>query len=616
MIKRERKSSASIMLGRGIAAFVAAAIVTIAMLAATGAARAETRTLKLYFTHTKERAEITYKRNGRFLPDGLRQVNHMLRDWRRNEPTNMDPRVVDLLWQVYRASGSRDYIHIVSAYRSPATNSMLRSRSSGVAKNSQHTLGKAIDFFLPDVPVARLRALGLQAHGGGVGYYPNSGSPFVHLDVGSVRHWPRMNRSQLLAVFPNGGTIHVPSDGKPLPGYEQAVAAYQARQRNGGEVQMASAGGSSGGGRGLLATLFGGGNNAADEEEETGTPVRASAPAPAPARDVAPPAAVREAPRTPETIIAALPARDIPLPTFAPRPQADVGPVAAPEAPVAVAAAVPESLPFEVRPAEQPTAVEAAAAEIASVPVPTWRPQLESEIAAVKTPDVAEARPVELASASPALPDELSVAALIGNRPSSTGSNAIESLLAAQAQPASEPGVPAVREGANGEMMVLASLPDPSAATSLVDAEERATTVTLKERAIAATQDSRVGPLPADASPRVAMVSREEGTSARAALDAGVRTTTKGARTQAGQARSGRQPVAVPIADDNARWVFEAGSVSTMTAGTRAPSFAHEIVRTAPDAVYTAGFQQDSPQQNAQRFTGRAVQFMSVARFN
>ena len=68
---------------------------------------------------------------------------------------------------------------------------------------------------------------------GGVGFYPTSGSPFVHMDTGSVRHWPRMSRSQLVKVFPNGHTIHVPSDGKPLPGYAEALAEYKARKARG-----------------------------------------------------------------------------------------------------------------------------------------------------------------------------------------------------------------------------------------------------------------------------------------------------------------------------------------------------------------------------------------------
>lgn len=210
-------------------AAIAASTLTLTLTAA--AAAAEDRTLKLFFTHTGERAKITYKRDGKFDAKGLAQVNRLLRDWRRNEPARMDPRLLDLVWEVYQRSGGKDYIHIVSAYRSPATNNMLRgrSRSSGVAKNSQHTLGKAMDFFIPGVKLAKLRAVAMQIQVGGVGYYPTSGSPFVHLDVGNVRAWPRMSRQELVRIFPKGQTLHVPADGKPLPGYDLAMADYKRR---------------------------------------------------------------------------------------------------------------------------------------------------------------------------------------------------------------------------------------------------------------------------------------------------------------------------------------------------------------------------------------------------
>ena len=223
----------------------AAAALALPIFAGLGsAAAAEERSLKLFFTRTGERATITFKRNGKYDPKGLAQVNQLLRDWRRNEPAKMDPRLLDLVWEVYDRSGAKDYIHIVSAYRSPATNNMLRNRSrtTGVAKNSQHTLGKAMDFYLPGVKLATLRALAMQMQIGGVGFYPTSGSPFVHLDVGSVRAWPRMSRQELARIFPNGNTMHLPSDGRPLPGYEQAVADY--RKRVGpSSIQIASTAG-------------------------------------------------------------------------------------------------------------------------------------------------------------------------------------------------------------------------------------------------------------------------------------------------------------------------------------------------------------------------------------
>ncbi|UXM94153.1 DUF882 domain-containing protein [Bartonella sp. HY329] len=222
------------------------------------AANSETRSLKLYYIHTHEKAEIVFKKNGKYVDSGLRQLNVFLRDWRRNEPTKMDPRLFDLIWQVYKLSGSRDYIHVVSAYRSPTTNNMLRSRSasSGVAKNSQHTLGRAMDFYIPDANLSKLRQIGLKQEVGGVGYYPRSGSPFVHMDVGNVRHWPRMSRSELMALFPDGKTIHVPSDGKPLARYQQAMAEYNARKGRPAQTVIVKDEGSSGGG--LFAKLFGG----------------------------------------------------------------------------------------------------------------------------------------------------------------------------------------------------------------------------------------------------------------------------------------------------------------------------------------------------------------------
>ncbi|MCY1704799.1 DUF882 domain-containing protein [Pannonibacter sp. SL95] len=207
------------------------------------AAQAETRTLKLYNTHTKERVQITFKKDGRYIPSGLRDANRFLRDWRRNEITNIDPKLLDLVWEVYQQVRGGDYIHVVSSYRSPATNNMLRSRSRGVAKNSQHSLGKAMDFFIPGVNLTTLRATGLRKQVGGVGFYPTSGSPFVHMDTGSVRHWPKMSRQQLAQVFPDGKTVHIPSDGKPMAGYQLALADIKSGRRGNSKIVIASGGG-------------------------------------------------------------------------------------------------------------------------------------------------------------------------------------------------------------------------------------------------------------------------------------------------------------------------------------------------------------------------------------
>src|SRR5262249_46033433 len=167
-------------------------------------AEGETRTISFHHMHTDEALTVTYKVNGRYDDEALNKINHVLRDWRESETVKMDPHLIDVLWEVQREVGAKEPIWIVCGYRSPATNAMLRKRSSGVAEYSQHMLGKAIDFYIPGVPLDQLRAAGLRAQRGGVGFYPTSGSPFVHLDTGSVRHWPRMPEDQLAAVLAKG----------------------------------------------------------------------------------------------------------------------------------------------------------------------------------------------------------------------------------------------------------------------------------------------------------------------------------------------------------------------------------------------------------------------------
>ncbi|MBB3462232.1 DUF882 domain-containing protein [Rhizobium sp. BK377] len=247
-------------------------------LSAAGVA-AEERSLKLYFGHTGERAIITFKRNGVFDPYGLKQLNGFLRDWRQNKTINMDPRLFDIVWEMYRRSGATDYINVVSGYRSPGTNAMLRTRSSGVAKESQHTQGKAIDFFIPGVKLATLRGLAMQTQGGGVGYYPTSGSPFVHVDVGRIRAWPRMSYQELARLFPDGKTLHIASDGRTLPGYAFAVAEYK-RRGSVASVEIASAAQDAKRSRGsMLSNLFG--DRDAKEQGDARSQATEALPAPA-----------------------------------------------------------------------------------------------------------------------------------------------------------------------------------------------------------------------------------------------------------------------------------------------------------------------------------------------
>jgi len=165
-------------------------------------AEGDTRTLSFHHIHTKEDLTVTYKVNGRYDEEALKKINWVMRDWRKNESTKMDPHTIDILWDVHRATGATEAIWIICGYRSPATNSMLRSRSGGVAKFSQHMQGKAVDFYIPGVPLERLREAGLRAQRGGVGFYPSSN--FVHMDTGSVRHWPRVPEAQMARVMAKG----------------------------------------------------------------------------------------------------------------------------------------------------------------------------------------------------------------------------------------------------------------------------------------------------------------------------------------------------------------------------------------------------------------------------
>ncbi|HEY6834107.1 MAG TPA: DUF882 domain-containing protein [Pseudolabrys sp.] len=192
-------------------------------------AEGDTRTISFHHVHTGEDITITYKRDGRYDDAALKKLDWFMRDWRKQQSTRMDPHLFDLLWETYREVGGTQPIQVVCGYRSPQTNAMLRARSTGVAQVSQHTAGHAMDFYIPGVPLAKVREVGLQLQRGGVGFYPTSGSPFVHMDTGSVRHWPRMTYAQLSKVFPSGRTVHMPSDGHPLPGYALALAEVERR---------------------------------------------------------------------------------------------------------------------------------------------------------------------------------------------------------------------------------------------------------------------------------------------------------------------------------------------------------------------------------------------------
>ena len=160
---------------------------TTLLLAMLFAAPAEPRRLRFYHTHTGEKLDVVYHEKGDYLPDAMGELNYLLRDFRSGDVVDMDRDLLDLLCAAQERLGSTGTYEIISAYRSPKTNEMLRKRGGGVARGSLHLQAKAIDVRLTDASTRDLRQVGLDLAAGGVGYYPKSN--FVHLDTGRVRRW-------------------------------------------------------------------------------------------------------------------------------------------------------------------------------------------------------------------------------------------------------------------------------------------------------------------------------------------------------------------------------------------------------------------------------------------
>lgn len=364
-------------------------------------ANGDTRTLSIIQDHTKETLTVTFKRNGSYDSDALEQLNWLLRDWRMDEQTRMDPRLFDVVWEVYREVGAQEPIHVVSGYRSPETNAMLRRRSRVVAEHSQHMRGKAMDFYLPDASMSRVREIGMRLQDGGVGFYPNAFNPFVHLDVGSVRAWPRMTHDQLARLFPDGRTVHVPRDGKPLAGYEEAKAEILAR---GGSVAgystYAEADEEGGGRKSLWAMLFGGGDDEdTDFYRQQRQPTRTASRAPAGATASASDANSSDGGSRSFFSFG----RSDPEPPAAPAPRAVV---AAPAKAAPAALRLPEPAGSESDPTPDGPANAPAVQMLAAMPVPPRRPAdleplLQPVLLSMPFPP---ARPLMLATAQPGAP--------------------------------------------------------------------------------------------------------------------------------------------------------------------------------------------------------------------
>lgn len=145
------------------------------------------RRIRMYSGRTGERLDMIYWIEGEYISDAFKELNHFMRDWRTDDVVKMDLRTVDIMAAAHNLMDVNEPYMLLSGYRSPKTNAMLRSRSGGVAKNSLHMKGQAADLRLASRSVNQIAKAAAACHGGGVGRY--SGSNFVHMDCGAVRTW-------------------------------------------------------------------------------------------------------------------------------------------------------------------------------------------------------------------------------------------------------------------------------------------------------------------------------------------------------------------------------------------------------------------------------------------
>lgn len=186
IVPQERQISRRSLLQWGAAGLFSAAIPGRAF-AAVWELWTPERTLAFYNTHTGEELDAVYWSRGKYRKQALADIDHILRDHRTGEVKSIDTRLLDLVHALGKAIGTRGPFHVISGYRSPKTNALLRAGGNGVASKSLHLQGKALDIRMPGCDLNRLRRAAVALKGGGVGYYP--GPNFVHIDVGRVRYW-------------------------------------------------------------------------------------------------------------------------------------------------------------------------------------------------------------------------------------------------------------------------------------------------------------------------------------------------------------------------------------------------------------------------------------------
>ena len=167
----------------GLAAILLPAISSSPIIAATH----NERSIKLHNTHTGESFKQTYWEKGKYIEESMKSISTLLRDHRTNDIIDFDPKLIDYLYLINQKLDNKNPINIVSGYRSPETNRKLRRQGRGVAKNSFHMYGRAVDFYIPEHAFKIVKKAAFSVSKGGVGDYPYSG--FIHIDTGPLRRW-------------------------------------------------------------------------------------------------------------------------------------------------------------------------------------------------------------------------------------------------------------------------------------------------------------------------------------------------------------------------------------------------------------------------------------------
>ena len=186
-----KNASASGFSRRGLLGAFAATMITSAPTYANAAGflrgGGDIRRVKMYSGRTGERIDMIYWVEGDYIADAVKEITYFMRDWRNDQVRNIDLRTLDIMSAAHNMMDVSEPYNLISGYRSPQTNAMLRARSSGVAKNSRHLVGEAADLRLASRSVNQMARAAAACHAGGVGRY--TGSNFVHMDCGPVRSW-------------------------------------------------------------------------------------------------------------------------------------------------------------------------------------------------------------------------------------------------------------------------------------------------------------------------------------------------------------------------------------------------------------------------------------------